>query len=86
MLHCFLVAKLCPTLLQPHRLSLPDSSVHGSLQARISEWAAISFYAGSSGPRDQSHISCIAGGYLTAEPPGKILNIIEKKLNRAQIL
>ena len=40
--------------------SLPGSSVHGILQARILEWVAISFSRGSSPPRDQAHISCIS--------------------------
>ena len=26
---------------------------------------------GSSQPRDRTHTSCIAGGFFTAEPPGK---------------
>ena len=30
----------------------PGSSVHGTLQARILKWAAISFSRGSSQPRD----------------------------------
>jgi len=34
----------CPTLLDSMDLSLPGSSVHGILQARILEWGAISFY------------------------------------------
>ena len=44
------------------------------LQPRILEWVAISFSRGSSQPRDRSHISrvsCTAGGFFTAEPPGK---------------
>ena len=45
-------SQLCLTL-QPHRLcSPPGSSVHGILQARILEWAAISFPRASSRPRD----------------------------------
>ena len=32
--------------------SLPDSSVHGILQARILEWAAISFFRGVQIARD----------------------------------
>ena len=40
--------------------SLPGSSVHGVLQARILEWVAISFSRGSSQPRDHTHVSCIA--------------------------
>ena len=39
--------------------SPPDSSVHGIFQARILGWVAISFYRGSSLPRDQTSISCI---------------------------
>ena len=39
--------------------SLPGSSVHGILQARILEWVAISFSRGSSWARDQTHVSCI---------------------------
>ena len=39
-------------------LSLPGSSDHGILQARILEWFAISFSRGSSWPRDQTRLSC----------------------------
>ena len=39
--------------------SPPGSSVYGISQARILEWAAISFSTGSSWPRDQTHVSCI---------------------------
>ena len=35
-----LVAQLCPTLCDPMDCSPPGSSVHGTLQARILEWAA----------------------------------------------
>ena len=51
--------------------SLPGSSVHGILQARTLEWVAISCSRGSSRPKDRTHISCIAGGFFTTEPPGK---------------
>ena len=37
------VAQLCPTLCSPMDCSPPGSSVRGTLQARILEWAAISF-------------------------------------------
>ena len=43
-----LVAQLCLTLWDPMDCSLPGSSVHGILQARILEWFAISFSKGSS--------------------------------------
>ena len=41
--------------------SLPGSSRHGILQARILEWVAIPFSRGSSQPRDGTWVSCIAG-------------------------
>ena len=44
--------------------SLPDSSVHGILLARILEWVAISFSWGSSWPRDQTHVSCMGSWVL----------------------
>ena len=47
-----LFAKLCPTLGDPMDYSLPGSSVHGVLQARILEWVAISFVRGFSPLRD----------------------------------
>ena len=48
-------ARLC----DPLDCSPPGSSLHGILWARRLEWAAISFFRGSSRPRDQTHISCI---------------------------
>ena len=55
------VAQLCPTLCNPLDCSLPGSSVHGILQARILEWVAISFSRGSSRPRDRTRVSHIVG-------------------------
>ena len=55
------VAHLCPTLCNPVDCSLPGSSVHGILQARILGWVAISFARGSSQPRDRIWVSRIAG-------------------------
>ena len=49
----------------------PGSSLQGILQARALKWVAISFSRGSSQPRDRTHVSCIAGGLLLSEPPGK---------------
>ena len=45
--------------------STPDSSVHGILQVRTLEWVAISPPRGSSQPRDQIQVSCIAGRFFT---------------------
>ena len=56
---CCLVTKLCLTLCDPRACSPPGPSVHGISQARILEWAAISFSRGSSQPRDQTPVSCI---------------------------
>ena len=53
--------------------SLPGYFGHGSILARILEWAAISFSRGSSQPRDGSWVSCIGRQifffFLTTEPP-----------------
>ena len=37
------VAQSCPTLSNPMDCSLPGSSVHGILQARVLEWGATAF-------------------------------------------
>ena len=37
------VTQLCPTLSDPMDCSLPGSSVHGILQARVLVWGAIAF-------------------------------------------
>ena len=58
-----------PNLCNPMDCSLPDSSVHGILQARILEWVAISFSRGSSQPRDGNWVSCTAGGFFTVWAP-----------------
>ena len=58
--HACSVAQLCPTLCDPIDCSPPDSFVHGISQARTLEWVAISFFRGSSWPRDQTHISGIS--------------------------
>ena len=47
-------AQLCLTLCDPMDCSLPGSSVHGIIPARILEWVAISFSKGSSRPRDRT--------------------------------
>ena len=45
------VARSCLILCNPVDCSLPGSSVHGILQARILEWVAIPFSRGASQPR-----------------------------------
>ena len=52
-------AQSCLALCDAMDCSLPGSSVHEILHARIPEWVAISFSRGSSPPRDQTRVSCI---------------------------
>ena len=59
------VAQSCPTLCDPMDCSLSGSSVHGIFQARVLQWIAISFSRGSSRPRNQTQVSCIAGRCFT---------------------
>ena len=54
-----LVAKSCSTLCDRLVCSLPGSSVYGISQARTLEWVAISFFRGSSRPRDQTRVSYV---------------------------
>ena len=58
------VAQSCPTLCDPMDCSLPGSSVHGISQARILEWAAISFSTACSQPRDRTRVSRIVGRHF----------------------
>jgi len=51
--------------------SPPGSSVQGILQARILEGVAMPSSRRSSQPRERTWVSCIAGRFFTAEPPGK---------------
>ena len=54
------LAQSCLTLLRPHKCSPPGSSVHGTLQARILAWVAISSSRGSSQARDRIRLSCVS--------------------------
>ena len=66
-LHSFkvLVTQSHPTLCDHVDYSLPGSSVHRTLQARILEWVAISFSRGSSWLRDLVQVSFIADRFFT---------------------
>ena len=57
---------LQPRGLQPTRILYPWNS-----PGRILEWVAISSSRRSSQPRDQTQVSCTAGGFLPSKPPGK---------------
>ena len=54
-----LVAQSFPTLCDPIDCSLPVSSIHGILQARILDWTAIPFSRGSSWLKDWTQVFCI---------------------------
>ena len=45
--------------------SPPGSSIHGILQEEYWEYVAIPFSRGSSGPREQTQVSHIAGRFFT---------------------
>ena len=60
-----LVTKSCLALCNSMDCSPPGSSIHGILQARILEWGVISFSRGSSWPRDQTQVSCMASRFFT---------------------
>ena len=45
----------------------------GILQARRLEWVAVPSSRGSSRPRNQTQVSCIAGRFFTTEPPRKLM-------------
>ena len=57
---CSVVFDSCNTL----DYTLLGSSIHGVSQGRILQWVAISFSRGSSWSRDQTRVSCVAGGLL----------------------
>ena len=60
MMVCAKSLQLCPTLCDPVDCSLPGSSVHGILQAKIWEWVAIPSCRGSYWPMDQTHVSYVS--------------------------
>ena len=69
---CVKSLQSCVTLCDPMDCSLPGSSVHRILQARLLEWVAISCFGGSSRPRDQT--VCLLhwqAGSLPLAPPRK---------------
>ena len=66
-------------LYYPMDCSLPGSSIHGILQARILEWVAISFSRRSPWPRDRTQVSHISGRrfnlWATREAPGCLCKV-----------
>ena len=64
-----LVAQLCLTLCDPVACSPPGSSVHGILQARILDWAAICFSRGSSNQGIKPGSPILQANSFPSEPP-----------------
>ena len=58
------------TLCNPVDCSLPGSSVHGILQARILEWVAISFSRDLPNPGIEPGSPALQADILLSEPPG----------------
>ena len=54
-----------PTLCNAMGSRMWGSSLQGILQARIMEWIPVSHSRGSSQPRNQTHVSLIAGEFFT---------------------
>ena len=75
------IAQSCPTLCDSM-----DYIVHGILQARTLEWVAFAFSRGSSQPRDQTQVCCIAGGFITSWATGEAQtlqnSLFLKKVNK----
>ena len=69
----------CLTLCDAMDCSLPGSSVHEILQARILEWVAMPSSRGSSQPRDQiwvSYLSCVTSKFFTTKPLEKPVYVL----------
>ena len=66
---CAQALQSCLTLSDPMDYSLPGSSVHGILQARILEWVAIHFSRGPSRPRIEPRSPALQADSLLSEPP-----------------
>ena len=62
---CTCLLQSCPAFCNPIGYSVPGSSVHAILQARILEWVAMPFSMGSSQLRDWTCVSCIADRFFT---------------------
>ena len=70
-------------LCKPVNSSLSGSSVHGTVQARILEWVAISSSRGSSWPRDRTHVpvSSTEGSFFTHWAIEEVLSHLKKLLS-----
>ena len=76
------LAQSCPTLCGPM-----DYTAHEILQASILEWVAFPFPRGSSWTRNQTGVSCIAGGFFTNWATREIMprKFLRKNTNNLRI-
>ena len=75
-------SSVCPTLCDPI-----DYIAHGILQVRILEWIAYLFSRGTSQPRNQTGVSCIAGVFFTSwATREEITNLQPNTINTIKIL
>ena len=77
---CVSVAQLCLTLCESMACSLPDSSVHGVLQARILEWVAMPSSRNLLNPGIEPTSNALQADSLLSEPPEKPLVVSLKFL------
>ena len=73
------VTQSCPTLCNSVDCRPPSYPVHGILQARILQWIVISFFRGSSQPKDRTQISYIASKFFTIWPTKEDLKCLKKR-------
>ena len=78
------VAQSCLTLCDPMDCSLPGSSLHGILQARVLEWVAFPSPGTLPNPGIEPRSPALQADALTSEPPGKpIIDWLQLKTSLA---
>ena len=78
------IAQSCPTLCDPMDCSLPGSSAHGVLQARILEWVAVPFSRDVPNTGIEPRSPTLQADSLLAEPAGKPKNTVVDSLSLLQ--
>ena len=73
-----LVAQTCPNCCDPTDCSPPGSSTCGDSTGKSTGVGCIFSSRGSSQPRDQTQVSCIAGGFFTVWAMGKPLALCKE--------
>ena len=67
-------AQSCLTLCDPMEWGSTQWTTQ-SIEFSRPEWVAVPFSRGSCHPRDQTQVSCIAGGFFTSCATGKPINL-----------